>query len=664
MPDQVSRALGSRYELTQRLGQGAMGEVWLAQDRQNKRTVAAKLLHRQFTQDTSIVGRFVQERSILIELRHPNIVEVIDLVVEGDDLAIVMEYVEGGSLGGYSKQNGTLPVQMAVSATCGVLEAVAFAHSKGVLHRDIKPDNVLLATKDAPSEKTVRLSDFGIARLAQEESVRATGLLGTPAYMPPEMFESGIFSQASDVYAVGVMLYELLAGRTPFEGGASPMAVGMRHVSSLPPKLPIDERLWRIVDTMLAKDPALRLTAKDTLAALRELAPQLDDQQLPVQPQPESWQNADHQGQLGTTLHVQAMDGDVGATYVPGNVSKASPAPVAGDVKAVITTGAGDRDGMTMMAVNSSPNRTLDPTLESQAPELIKKKRPWWLIISGSVVGVLVIAVGIFFFTRNVPTSLTQTIDYTPGYAVGTQLPSGLRIDYDAKAGQEANTVSLGITFTTAKDTGLTGDVLQVFPQENDQCPTLESTQWKATVSPILKSKDGLDAPCGYRIPVDLVANDNQKLQLTLSGVGQADLNTWISSIQSETSSVLRLVTGSDFAIQRIQSISVQASDVRLAGDTPSVPYTVSPVWDNGSADQPPPDPIFTDTTLDYQATDVLLTLTGGQGFDRVTVTSCTGTQVIGHRVVAEQSNDNCEVDVRVGALDAQSRFSIRMAPS
>src|SRR3712207_538432 len=138
---QTTRALGSRYLLERMLGSGAMGQVWVAADQRTGERVAAKLLRSEFARDPEILTRFVQERSILLDLVHPNVVRVRDLVIEGDDLAIVMDLVEGADLRARLRGAGTLPVAEAVRISADVLEALAAAHAQGVLHRDVKPDN-------------------------------------------------------------------------------------------------------------------------------------------------------------------------------------------------------------------------------------------------------------------------------------------------------------------------------------------------------------------------------------------------------------------------------------------------------------------------------------------------------------------------------------------
>ena len=179
-------ALGAGYRLLDRRGRGAAGEVWRAVDRRTDEVVAAKLLRSEHVADRDLVGRFIRERSILTTLRHPNIVAVRDLVVEGDRLAIVMDFVDGGSLRDVLREDGPLPPALAVGVAAAVLDGLAGAHDQGVLHRDIKPDNVLLSEgwRDLrPGD--VKLTDFGIARIVADGAGTTTGLLGTPEYMSP-----------------------------------------------------------------------------------------------------------------------------------------------------------------------------------------------------------------------------------------------------------------------------------------------------------------------------------------------------------------------------------------------------------------------------------------------------------------------------------------------
>ena len=234
--------LGASYRLVELLGSGATGEVWRVEHTATGVQYAAKLLRAELAADPEIVERFVRERSVLLALQHPSIVRVQDLVVEGDRLAIVMDLVAGGSTRDLLVAEGTLAPRDALVLTAETLDALAAAHSNDVTHRDVKPDNVLLAAPFASGTTgAVRVTDFGIASVVAERDRRTTGLLGTPQYMAPESISHGRSGPAADVYGAGVMLYEFLAGRTPFAGTGTDFAVAYRHVTSNPPRIDVPD---------------------------------------------------------------------------------------------------------------------------------------------------------------------------------------------------------------------------------------------------------------------------------------------------------------------------------------------------------------------------------------------------------------------------------------
>ncbi|SQA16970.1 serine/threonine-protein kinase [Streptococcus agalactiae] len=182
-------ALGASYRLVRRLGAGAAGEVWLAESLRGPETFAAKILKAEHAHDPTIVERFVRERSVLLGLRHSNVVAVRDLVVEGETLAIVMDYVPGGSLRDILDARGTLRPAEVLRAISQVFAGLAAAHAKQITHRDVKPDNVLLASGEILDG--VQIADFGIAAVLDERNRTTTGLVGTPQYMAPELISQG-----------------------------------------------------------------------------------------------------------------------------------------------------------------------------------------------------------------------------------------------------------------------------------------------------------------------------------------------------------------------------------------------------------------------------------------------------------------------------------------
>ncbi|MFE5869521.1 serine/threonine-protein kinase [Streptomyces roseifaciens] len=279
----MARKIGSRYTAHQVLGRGSAGTVWLGEGPEGP--VAIKLLREDLASDQELVGRFVQERAALLGLDHPHVVGVRDLVVDGADLALVMDLIRGTDLRTRLDRERRLAPEAAVAIVADVAEGLAAAHAAGIVHRDVKPENVLLDMQGPlgpGGAHPALLTDFGIARLVDAprpaREGRGTGprsVIGTPDYLAPEIIE-GLPPRASvDVYALATVLYELLAGFTPF-GGGHPGAVLRRHVTETVAPLPgIPDELWQLVVQCLAKGPASRLRASELAARLRELLPGL-----------------------------------------------------------------------------------------------------------------------------------------------------------------------------------------------------------------------------------------------------------------------------------------------------------------------------------------------------------------------------------------------------
>ena len=267
----MAKSLGSGYILHEALGRGAMGEVFAGSVRATGEPVAIKILRPEFVSDPGVVARFVQERTILMSIADPHVVRVIDLVVEGDTLAIVMELVQGPDLRRQLRSWRTVPPAQALQLTGQLLNGMAAVHAAGIIHRDIKPENMLVDT--SAGWPRLKLTDFGVARLSYGASLtKLTGVIGTPEYMAPELTESNRATPAADVYSAGIVLYEMLCGRTPFAGG-HPLAVLRRQADQAPPVIPgVPAELWDRIAWMLAKDPGSRpVSATEAYAALAPL---------------------------------------------------------------------------------------------------------------------------------------------------------------------------------------------------------------------------------------------------------------------------------------------------------------------------------------------------------------------------------------------------------
>ncbi|MEU6637412.1 serine/threonine-protein kinase [Streptomyces rochei] len=273
----MARKIGSRYTAHQILGRGSAGTVWLGEGPEGP--VAIKLLREDLASDQELVSRFVQERTALLGLEHPHVVSVRDLVVDGNDLALVMDLVRGTDLRTRLDRERRLAPEAAVAVVADVADGLAAAHAAGVVHRDVKPENVLLDMQGPlgpGGSHPALLTDFGVAKLIDTpRRTRATKIIGTPDYLAPEIVE-GLPPRASvDIYALATVLYELLAGFTPF-GGGHPGAVLRRHVTETVVPLPgIPDELWQLLVQCLAKAPASRLRASELGARLRELLPLL-----------------------------------------------------------------------------------------------------------------------------------------------------------------------------------------------------------------------------------------------------------------------------------------------------------------------------------------------------------------------------------------------------
>ncbi|MHB1415422.1 MAG: protein kinase domain-containing protein [Chloroflexota bacterium] len=268
--------LNNRYRLLAPLGAGGMATVYRGEDTLLGRPVAVKVLHDHLAHDKAFLARFHEEARAAASLSHPHIVGIFDVGEDAGRHYIVMEYVDGPTLKDLITQQGLFPVARTVEIAAQVLSALDLAHQKGLIHRDIKPQNVLVT-----ADGQAKVADFGIARLMASSSFTQTGeVFGTPLYLAPERASGKEASAASDVYAVGVLLYEMLTGGVPFSG-ETPVEVALKHIQQdpLPPRHlnpAVPPRLEQVVLKAMAKDPALRFTTaaemRQSLLAYEKLA--------------------------------------------------------------------------------------------------------------------------------------------------------------------------------------------------------------------------------------------------------------------------------------------------------------------------------------------------------------------------------------------------------
>jgi beta-lactam-binding protein with PASTA domain len=246
-----------RYRLERKLGGGGMADVWLAEDQELGRKVAIKILHDRYANDTQFVERFRREATHAAGLSHPNVVSIFDRGEAEGSYFIVMEYVEGRTLKELIVTRGPCPVPVAISYVRQVLAALRYAHRNGIVHRDIKPHNVLV-----DHEGRVKVADFGIARAGSSQMTEAGSIIGTAQYLSPEQARGAPVDESSDLYSTGIVLYELMTGKVPFTG-ETPVEIAMKHLSQVPPapssiRPEIPRDLDLVVLRALAKEPADR----------------------------------------------------------------------------------------------------------------------------------------------------------------------------------------------------------------------------------------------------------------------------------------------------------------------------------------------------------------------------------------------------------------------
>ncbi len=259
----MSRPLGSRYRIGASIGRGGMGEVFLGED-DNGEIYAIKVLRPELAHDPEMVTRFVFERNALLRLRGPHVVAVHDLVIEGDDLAIVMELVPGGDLRQLVRR-GPFPPSEAARVAAGIASALGVAHGAGMVHGDVKPENVLLDDRHAPPR--ARLADFGISR--PPTAGAAPELIGSPRYLAPERWQGAAPSAAADLYALGIVLYELCCGMPPYLG--EPAELRDLHLTASPGRpAGIPDSIWAVIVDLTSRDPAHRPGSATQVAARLE----------------------------------------------------------------------------------------------------------------------------------------------------------------------------------------------------------------------------------------------------------------------------------------------------------------------------------------------------------------------------------------------------------
>jgi serine/threonine protein kinase len=275
--------LGGRYRLEERIAGGGMGDVWRGTDDVLGRTVAVKILLPALLDEPGFAERFRGEARTMATINHPGVVDVYDYGSDQQIAFLVMEYVEGDALSRTLSRVGRLTPARTMALVAQAADALQAAHGNGIVHRDVKPGNLLVRPNG-----TLVLTDFGIARSALVGQLTVAGaVLGTASYISPEQAAGDVATAASDVYALGVVAYQCLSGHRPFDG-ATPIEIAMKHVRESPRPLPADipPAVRAIVERAMAKDPAARWPSASAMAAVaRQAASSLTTAPQPIAPQ-------------------------------------------------------------------------------------------------------------------------------------------------------------------------------------------------------------------------------------------------------------------------------------------------------------------------------------------------------------------------------------------
>jgi serine/threonine-protein kinase len=366
--EMIGRLIGGRYRLIAPLGEGGMATLWRAVDEQLDREVAVKLLREQFSSDAGFAARFKQEARSAGSLSHPNIVPVYDYGTDGTDGVqfIVMQLIEGQDLSSILRERTVLTTDDAVKVAIGVASALEVAHRRGIVHRDVKPGNILIT-----DDGDVKVTDFGIARAVSEASMTVTGTtLGSVHYFSPEQARGDEVTGASDVYALGIVLYEMLTGRRPFEGdSAAGVALKRLTEDPQPPTAhrPVPAGLSAIVMRALERDPARRFPDAGSFAeALRV------------------WQR---DPAAGAAAAAAGAAGAAGAAAAAGSPQPGAPIPPAGEPTVYVPPRVARPSDRAPMAPGGPPRRPAARYDERESGS-------WWVWLLALLAVILLGAIG------------------------------------------------------------------------------------------------------------------------------------------------------------------------------------------------------------------------------------------------------------------------------
>ena len=484
----VGRLIDGRYQVRSRIARGGMATVYLATDLRLERRVAIKIMHGHLADDNTFKARFVQEARSAARLAHPNVVNVYDQGQDADMAYLVMEYLPGITLRDLLKDYGRLTSEQTMDILEAVLAGLAAAHKAGIVHRDLKPENVLLA-----DDGRIKIGDFGLARAVNNNTATGQALLGTIAYLSPELVTRGIADARSDIYALGIMTYEMLTGEQPYVGEA-PMQIAYQHANDTVPQpsarvATIPHELDELVLWATARDPEQR--PRDARVMLDQL---LDLDKLVRPAPPVSGQSA-----------TMVMPGGLSAAVADADTQILGGAPLAAAVAGVATAAATEPPASTTLLTDTARRR---------------RHRGYWLFTLVLMLAALAGGTGWFF--GNGPGSevpIPALTSSSPEAATAQLSELGL----EAALGTEfSGTVPAGLVSSTNPDSGTRvakGSTVTLRVSQGPQpivLPVLAGLTAEAATSAVTELKAGIGA-------TDSMFDDTVETGLVISAARELD---------------------------------------------------------------------------------------------------------------------------------------------
>lgn len=654
-----SFAFGADYIASEQIGAGATGQVFKGINRTSGTSVAIKFLRDDYLDNPQVITRFIAERKLLTSVKHPNLLEIIDLIADGGRLGIVMEYVPGVSLRQLLQQESTLPVELALEISSQILQALESIHQAGIIHRDIKPENILISHVEQPENLQIKLADFGIATLLDDSGKSRTQIIGTPAYLAPEYIQNSVVSPQVDVYALGISLYEMLAGSSPFLIGTGPKnayTLGMDHIHTAVPPIPgLEPKVWELVSGMLEKQPDNRLQVSE---ALNRITPMLSN----------GLGGMRLAKMEAVTYHQETIVRPIAEldTAGPGDVH-----PEDGETETRIPT------FENLPSIKVANEATVIRNLSAEftgidakhADEKETSKRfsklkniagnPFhWPVLVG-IVATTVILLGtvlVWWYWNELPfnQSNKNTVEKIEARIDEKQTPAGLVISRNGVWDPQKQIIEYSVEYRTVKGS-LTGNVLEVLQDAKGQC--IEAV-WESSsaVKPHSQALTSLKTNCGFEISLPQINATKEfvtKAQIPYAGAfeNSEELKTWLKIQQEATNKVLldSNAISTAYPLQRLQNISISSLPRVKQGEVVAV--TVIGIWPSGEIAETP----ILISPISGKPTSILQEITGSDLEAFRFTDRCAGALAIsadGHAVSALHPA-KCAFGVSIGNFEA-----------